>query len=130
MNKETSNAIKSSLNKKIIKINQDGDFIDDTLNIYFEDGSILSLWDDGQTCCESRYMTTDDNLADFYDCILTNIELKDCDYYEEEDKIWIHECQFLEITTDKGSFQIVNHNEHNGYYGGFSLQAEIKGAKE
>ena len=33
-----------------------------------------------------------------------------------------HEVQFLEVKTSKGSFTMSSHNEHNGYYGGFSIE--------
>jgi hypothetical protein len=109
---------------KIIKVylNNDGSDVD-TLNIKFEDNSILQLWDDGQSCCESRYMCTDDDLTEFTNCKLIKIEVKDGGCKDDDDGL--HEIQFLEITTDKGSFQMANHNEHNGYYGGFWIQAKI-----
>jgi len=124
-NGDIVNAIQSSLNKKIIKVylNDNEDEIN-VLNIKFEDNSILQLWDGGQSCCELRYMTTDDNLLEFSNCKLIKIEVKDGGSKEEDD-YGEHEIQFLEITTDKGSFQMVNHNEHNGYYGGFWIQAKI-----
>jgi hypothetical protein len=34
---------------------------EDTLNISFSDGKKIRVWDDGQSCCESRYMRTDDD---------------------------------------------------------------------
>lgn len=39
------------------------------------------------------------------------------------------ESQFLIITTDMGAFTIVNYNEHNGYYGGFSIVARCDKVK-
>ena len=35
----------------------------------------------------------------------------------------VHEIQFLDVKTDKGIFQMANNNEHNGYYGGFLIEA-------
>ena len=35
-----------------------------------------------------------------------------------------HEVQFLEIKTDRGVLTMANHNEHNGWYGGFWIVAE------
>jgi hypothetical protein len=29
------------------------------------------------------------------------------------------------VQTTKGSFTICTHNEHNGYYGGFSLRVKL-----
>jgi hypothetical protein len=37
-------------------------------------------------------------------------------------KTIVHEVAFLEVTTDRGVFQMKNHNEHNGYYGGFLIR--------
>lgn len=39
----------------------------------------------------------------------------------------VHETKFIIVRTSKGEFTVVNHNEHNGYYGGFSLSVEPVG---
>jgi hypothetical protein len=119
-NEETVNAIKTSLNKKI----EDVALVGDNLVFLFEDKTKLTIFDDGQSCCESRYMRTDDDLTAFKGAVFTNIELKNAP--EVEDDYGSHEVQFLEITTDKGSFVMSNHNEHNGYYGGFWIVAKLK----
>ena len=36
-----------------------------------------------------------------------------------------HEVAFLGIYTTKGVIVCQTHNEHNGYYGGFSLDARL-----
>ena len=97
------------------------------LRIIFDDGTGIMLTDDGQSCCERRYMHTDDDLNSIAGHELRRIELKDGptkeDAYGDS-----HEQQFLEIGTDQGFVTIVNHNEHNGYYGGFAIKlAEIEG---
>lgn len=121
-NSETVDAINASLNKKIKKVWLDQGA--NKLQFEFEDNSKLSLWDDGQSCCESRYMRTDDDLTEYDGATLIGFELKEAppiaDEYGE------HEVQFLDIKTDKGIFQMANHNEHNGYYGGFWVVAELK----
>lgn len=38
----------------------------------------------------------------------------------------MHEVQFLHVKTSKGSFAVSNHNEHNGYYGGFNVEASLE----
>jgi len=87
----------------------------------FEDRYRMKIFDDGQSCCETRYMRTDDDLNYFTDAKLTGAEIKDASNLPHE---WgEHDVQFLEIQTDGGVFTIVNHNEHNGYYGGFWLRA-------
>lgn len=118
-NEETVNSIKSSLNKVIETIKLDGD----DLVISFTDNTKLTIWDGGQSCCESRYMTTDDNLSDFNGAVLLDLELKSAD---DIDNGWeVHEIQFLDVKTSNGVFTMVNHNEHNGYYGGFYVKAKL-----
>ena len=118
-NEETVNSIKSSLNKVIETIELDGE----DLVISFTDNTKLTIWDGGQSCCESRYMTTDDNLSDFNGAVLLDLELKSAD---DIDNGWeVHEIQFLDIKTSNGVFTMVNHNEHNGYYGGFYVKAKL-----
>ena len=91
---------------------------DNRLRLSFQDGKSIELWDNGQSCCENRYMTTDDDVKSLIGGELVRIEAKhgpstaDC----EE-----HEQVFIEVATDKGFITIENHNEHNGYYGGFGL---------
>ena len=86
----------------------------------FEDRSILFMYDDHQQCCERRWMHTDDDLSYFQGAILQGSEIRKgpverVEYGDEK------ESQFLIVTTSKGQFTVVNYNEHNGYYGGFSL---------
>ena len=119
-NEETVNSIKSSLNKVIENVKLDGD----DLVISFTDNTKLTIWDGGQSCCENRYMTTDDHLPDFSGTTLLDLELKSADTVDNE---WdVHEIQFLDVKTSEGVFTMVNHNEHNGYYGGFWIQAKLK----
>lgn len=96
-------------------------FSEDEIEFAFTDGSGAKLWDDGQSCCEYRYMTTDDDVKTLIGGAIIAIESKEAT--EEEDGDWgdVHECIFVEIQTDKGFITIANHNKHNGYYGGFGL---------
>jgi len=98
---------------------------DDALHFVFQDGTKIKLWDDGQSCCELRYMTTDDDLSKFIAAPLLDIEVADGpttpDKYGEP-----HETQFLKITTGLGVFTMVTHNEHSGYYGGFYIKVEAE----
>lgn len=120
-NEETVNSIKSSLGK-IIK---EASLSDDKLNILFEDGTRLLVSDDGQSCCEHRYMVTADTLSEYSGAKVLDFELKDGPDVEDEYGE-AHEVKFLDVKTDKGVFQIANHNEHNGYYGGFWICAKIE----
>lgn len=100
---------------------------DDRFKVSFEDGVEIEIWDNGQSCCESRYMRTDDNPADLVGGVLTEIKTKPGpDSIDEHG--YEHKIVFLEILTDKGSIVFSNHNEHNGYYGGFELTITEKAA--
>ena len=93
--------------------------VDNRLRLSFDDGKSIELWDNGQSCYENRYMTTDDDVKSLIGGELVRIEAKPgpsitADYEE-------HEQVFIEVATDKGFITIANHNEHNGYYGGFGL---------
>lgn len=119
-NEETVNSVKSSIGKQIKKVWLDEDA--NTLRFIFSDESTLQMYDDGQSCCEARYMRTDDNLSEYEGATIINFEIKTADNIADE--YGDHEIQFLEVTTDKGVFQLSNHNEHNGYYGGFWIVAK------
>ena len=119
-NEDSVNAFKSAVGKVITKLNLGPE--SEGLMFEFSDGSTLRLYDDGQSCCEHRYMVTADRLADFIGAKLIGAEVKDGpttpgEYSDE------HEIAFLDVQTDKGVFQIASHNEHNGYYGGFLIRA-------
>jgi len=104
---------------------------DNLLIIHLNDGSQFILEDNLQQCCEHRYMTTDDELAYFVGADLINVEkrhggyggdgeehdIDDDDYWDQD----ADEVAFLLVTTSLGVFTIENHNEHNGYYGGFNI---------
>lgn len=94
---------------------------DDALHFTFDDGSRLKIWDGGQSCCESRYMRTDDKLEEFIGAKLIGATIKYAAPISDE---WgyDHEIQFLDVETDRGVFQMASHNEHNGYYGGFCIE--------
>jgi hypothetical protein len=83
----------------------------------------MTLWDDGQ-CCEKRYFTFDDDLDFIIGKQFTGITTKEGKHIDDEDGV--HEINFLEIFTTKGSIIISAHNEHNGYYGGIDLEVKIK----
>ena len=117
-NKESVEAFTGSLNKTIVALTL-GD--DDALHFEFSDGSKMKLSDEGQSCYENRYMRTDDNLADYVGAKLQGAKIKEAP--NEADEYGEHEVQFLEVQTDHGVFTMASHNEHNGYYGGFWIQA-------
>lgn len=98
---------------------------DGALVFTFTDGYRLSLFDSGRSCCESRYLTTDDNLAYYAGATFNDAEVEEgpgitAEYGEE------HETAFLKVHTSLGTFTVTTHNEHNGWYGGFWLQAKVE----
>lgn len=99
----------------------------DSLILHLEGDLWIHFFDDGQSCCEQRYMVTDDDLNHMKGAILQDIEVRDgppVDSDHDGDYGDSHEQQFLEIITSKGNFTFTNHNVHNGYYGGFCLCLE------
>ena len=92
--------------------------------IKFRDGSRALIVDEGQCCYEHRYCSTDDDASYHDGATLLDIDVakgpgiddcQDC-----------HETQFVNIRTDRGVVQLVNHNVHNGYYGGFDLNVSLR----
>lgn len=97
----------------------------DRLLLSFTDGSSLCFVDDGQTCCECRYMRTDDDLDGFVGAQFLSAQIKDAPGMPDDDGN-VHEVQFLEIQTSKGCLTLSSHNEHNGCYSGFDVRAHYK----
>lgn len=118
--------IKESIGKPIRKI----EVSDHDLRVVFEDGLGFILSDQGQSCCESRYMTCDDKFEDVYGGRLLSVEVRSGDGIEDGHDA--HDIEFLVVKTDKGDITVANHNEHNGYYGGFWIVAQplYEGRKE
>lgn len=114
---EEAPVILASIGKKIAVL----ELKEKELYIEFEDKTSLSVYDDGQSCCEYRYMTSDDDLQYFIGTEFMGYELKPVTEKVSESYGDVHEMQFLQIDTSLGSFTIENHNEHNGYYGGFII---------
>ena len=120
-NRETVEAVQAAQGKTITALS----LTDDQLRFEFEDGTRLRLQDSGQSCCESRYMQTDDDLPYYIGAKFVSAEVRDGGSTEDE---WgeRHEIQFLVVTTDRGTFSMASHNEHNGYYGGFWITASAE----
>ena len=116
-NEETVKAYHASMGKTIsgLTLDEEGGFI----TIDFSDGTNLCVADEGQSCCELRYMRTDDDMQHFIGAKLTGLEIKEAP--NEQAEYGDHEVQFLEVQTDRGVFTMASHNEHNGYYGGFYI---------
>ncbi len=118
-NRDSAELFQRSVGRKILDISLDEE---KGLLLTLEGDIKVRISDHGQSCCEHRYMKTDDDIKAFIGSRLTGAEKKEAPSMTEgEDSS--HDCEFLEVFTSKGSFTITNHNEHNGYYGGFSIRA-------
>lgn len=111
-------AWRNSVNKTIASVRLE----DDALRFVFTDGTRMKMYDAGQSCCETRYMSTDDDLSQFTGAVLLDAEVRDAPDINEGGNDEPNEVQFLVIVTDRGNFTMANHNKHNGYYGGFSIE--------
>jgi len=127
---ENDAIIEQFKNKKIVTIKFDVEsYGESSLVFTFSDGRKMRVFDGGQDCCESRYMHIDDDLSEFETGQFLGIEVKSVDVADDDNESsgCCHEVQFVDINTSRGPISIVNHNEHNGYYGGFRLAvAEIE----
>lgn len=107
------------------------DFGNNLISLQFDDGVKIQIWDDGQSCCENRYMTSDDKFEDLVGQKLVSIKVKAVNETHDEENYNDHDVAFLEIQGDKSAITVAAHNEHNGYYGGFGLSIdEVKNAEE
>lgn len=97
-----------------------------SIEIKFESGPTLVLSDEGQSCCESRYITSDDDLGYYSGADLYDVELGEHRESNSSEYGDCHEIQFLNVRTSKGVITFETHNEHNGYYGGFSIEARLQ----
>ena len=73
----------------------------------------------GQNCCENwGYFMTNDNLEEFVDSELLNVEIVN-EILNVEKLVDVYEggCMFVNLTTSNGVLQFVAYNSHNGYYG-------------
>lgn len=111
-----------TLGKTIVGV----DLRNDQLRIYLDGDLVLILEDGGQSCCEKRYMVIDDDLDEYVGAKLLGFETKDAPDVESGE---VHEVQFLEVMTSVGPITAANHNEHNGYYGGFDVTARLESTK-
>lgn len=116
-NSDSVKAFQQGVNKEIAALKLEND----ELHFEFTDGYKMKLFDDGQSCCEHRYMMTSDDLQSFVGSVLLDAEIAEAPSIE--DSYDVHEVEFLKVKTSKGVFTMESHNEHNGYYGGFAIRA-------
>lgn len=97
-------------------------FANNELYLEVADGTMIRLFDDAQNCCERRHMSCDDALSTYVGGVILDFELADGPDGGPGRNMY-HDTQFLRIHTTKDIITVVNHNEHNGYYGGFGIVA-------
>ncbi len=114
------------LSEIIGKTIQSIELADDVINVKFDGDKTLELYDSGQSCCESRWITSDADLPYYSGAKFLSMEIREGPDMSGEDSYGEHEAQFLVLITDKGNVDFVTHNEHNGWYGGFSITGRIK----
>jgi hypothetical protein len=124
---ETVKAMQSAIGRTIASVVVDANR-DGALCLTFTDGSTLRLYDDGRSCCESRYLTCDDDLASFVGDTLVSAEVHEAPTITSEYGD-VHEQAFLRVKTNRGVIVATTHNEHNGYYGGFWMCAAFADAQ-
>lgn len=106
------------------------DVLENHFIIEFEDGVLLLIKDQMRNCCERRYISSDDGLDYYHNAILYDIQLRDAKRAEDANERYsydVHDVQFLLVMTSLGSITFATHNVHNGYYGGFDVQARLIG---
>lgn len=127
-NAEYANAWTAAIGKTIASLalveapGAAGGVFEDRLVLRFTDGTGVALCDMGRRCCESRYLRTDDDLAYYVGAELRGAQVLDAPDVDLGDGDGAHEVSFLHVETDRGTFTVSAHNEHNGYYDGFSIQ--------
>lgn len=107
--------------KEVSKMSLDGG----VFRISFEGGGLLTVTDEGQSCCENRYMRTDDDLDYHKGATLLGIENGKAAEETEGEYGECHEICFVDVKTSRGVITLASHNEHNGYYGGFSMVVKV-----
>jgi hypothetical protein len=117
-NSDSVAAFKACVGKTIAKVVMSGE----ALRFEFTDETAMELFDDGQSCCESRYMTCDEDFASYVGATLMDAEVCEAPSRTSEGGE-DHDCAFLRVTTSAGILTCETHVEHNGYYGGFALRA-------
>lgn len=94
--------------------------------IMLASGFKILLIDAGQDCCETRYLRTNDELKALVGETLINIRVtRKVNVVLDSEWNEAHEVEFLEVLTNRDMVTFEAHNEHNGYYGGFSLRATV-----
>lgn len=122
-NHEAAAIMRSAIGKTIAEawIDDDANGGNGALKLWFSDGTGVMIHDARQSCCEERYIKTDDDLSYHIGATLIAVEVREGP--EVKGEYGIHEMAFLHVKTSKGEIVVNTHNEHNGNYGGFWFEA-------
>lgn len=98
-------------------------FFESKIILFFTD-YIVAI-EDKQSCCETRYFHTDDNIADLIGKHLNRIEQKNTVYGKDDDTYGnVTAITFLEIQAGTDCVSFAAYNRHNGYYGSVNIEIE------
>lgn len=98
---------------------------DDALTLLLRCGKTVTFRDMQPSCCEKRYLRTEDDIQAVVGLKLRKIELSSV-FVDEDSRGDVHEVCFLKLEFDSwGHITLCSHNEHNGYYGGIDLIVEV-----
>lgn len=97
---------------------------EESLIIKFTDRTGIKITDDARYCCETRFLSCDDNIHDLKGGNLLYIEEKKVEENKDKNFYYYHDIMFIEIMTTKGGITLCSYNDHNGYYGGFEIKIE------
>lgn len=125
VSEDSARAVQGALGKTIatFKLDAAGNDGDGKIVLTFADGTTLMFYDNARSCCESRFITTDDNLPAFEGAVFQGAEVREGPTVDAGSYGDVSEVEFLDLKTSNGVVQFVTHNEHNGYYGGICLVA-------
>lgn len=82
---------------------------DNQICINFIDNSKLLIFDDGQSCCEHRYLTCDDYLEGMIGEFFSSISTTCCDNLDSSEDMY-HEVRFVTIYTNRDHYTACTHN--------------------
>lgn len=121
-NTDSAAAYSAAIGRPIaeLAIDPDANRGDGALRVVFADGFRLLIEDQGRSCCESRWMHTDDDLSAFVGATFCGAEVAEGPTEGEGGDP--RESAFLRVLTSRGDFTVVTYNHHNGYYGGIAVQ--------
>ena len=117
-------AIQPHLAKTLTVVRVDPLANDENGALLFEvGGKRFMLFDDGQSCCENRWLHTDDDLPSFVGAKFVGFDCSPGPTEDDEDGCTgTKGSMFVHLHTDRGTITMVAYNHHNGYYGGFNAE--------